>query len=210
MHMNKAGRARRIALKASLLALPVLAGGGLGMLLVYYAAIAFEAGEDASRVDWLPESAARICWYRSYLNTAVEFDMPEEDFLAWARSENGKKNFMLGEIEPIGKTDWFYFQYALPRYTKFLVPEYRLEKGLPPLPPVDLRVLRPPEPDGEEKIDMAVDDRGHPRHDFRDGVQLRYVPEHGCKYEKIYGNGGGVWLAYDADLGRAFYYTCPR
>ena len=44
-----------------------------------------ETGENVSRVRWLPKAACNVSYYRSYLNTAYEFDISEPDFVAWSR-----------------------------------------------------------------------------------------------------------------------------
>ena len=46
-----------------------------------------ETGENVARVDWLPASARNVSFYRSYSFTACEFDIPEQEFLAWAAGE---------------------------------------------------------------------------------------------------------------------------
>ena len=44
-----------------------------------------ETGELLARVDWLPEEATNVSFYRSYLNTAYEFDISERRFREWSR-----------------------------------------------------------------------------------------------------------------------------
>lgn len=44
-----------------------------------------ETGENVESVDWLPTSATNVSFYRSYSFTAYEFDIPESDFVDWAR-----------------------------------------------------------------------------------------------------------------------------
>ena len=40
-------------------------------------------GEGVASVPWLPESASNISFYRSYMYTAYEFDISEQDFSKW-------------------------------------------------------------------------------------------------------------------------------
>jgi len=46
-----------------------------------------ETGESVASVDWLPKSASNVSYYRSYMNTAYEFDIDEAGFLKWSRWE---------------------------------------------------------------------------------------------------------------------------
>ena len=46
-----------------------------------------ETGECASSVPWLPDTASNVSYYRTYMNTAYEFDMEEDDFRDWSRWE---------------------------------------------------------------------------------------------------------------------------
>ena len=45
----------------------------------------FETAENLAHVDWLPESASNVSYYKSYSFTAYEFDISESDFKRWAR-----------------------------------------------------------------------------------------------------------------------------
>ena len=44
----------------------------------------YETAENLARVDWLPESASNVSYYKSYNFTAYEFNIPEPDFKQWA------------------------------------------------------------------------------------------------------------------------------
>ena len=46
-----------------------------------------ETGECVSSVPWLPDTASNVSYYRTYMNTAYEFDMEEDDFRDWSRWE---------------------------------------------------------------------------------------------------------------------------
>ena len=66
-----------------------------------------EIGEALESVDWLPDSATNVSFYRSYMNTAYEFDISEHEFCDWSRWE-------LAEItEPVGLSR--YLQFSTPR-----------------------------------------------------------------------------------------------
>ena len=65
-----------------------------------------ETGESLETVDWLPEEATNVSFYRSYMNTAYEFDISEQGFRDWSRWE-------LEEItEPV----------QIPRYLAYSTP----------------------------------------------------------------------------------------
>ena len=184
---------------ASLLALT------LGMVLLLYTVLdtSIEAGENVARVDWLPEASSRICWFKSNLSYAVEFDIPERDFLEWAASPEGKKRFHLGDIKPIVPNDRYPYWHYVSRYINYLTPERRREKNLPPEPPDDLKIVHNPRPDADAS-------KGDPEPSFSDGIQQNACPRRGWMYEHSYGNGGGIWLVFDSDIGRVFYYHSPR
>lgn len=57
-----------------------------------------ETGENVPGVSWLPETAPNVSFYRSYSWTAYEFDIPESDFLEWAKRWQVQKI----EGEPVG------------------------------------------------------------------------------------------------------------
>lgn len=69
-----------------------------------------EYGEDLSSVSWLPESASKISYYRSYNYTAYEFDISEEDFFLWVK----ENQWDVSEItEPV----------TISRYNYYLIEE---------------------------------------------------------------------------------------
>lgn len=66
-----------------------------------------ETGESLPSVNWLPDSASNVSFYRSYMNTAYEFDIDEESFRQWARWD-------IAEIEePVGLSR--YLRFSTPR-----------------------------------------------------------------------------------------------
>lgn len=178
---------------------------GMVLFLINIMDTSIDAGENIARVDWLPESSSRICWFKSNLSYAVEFDIPEKDFLVWVDSAEGKKRFRLGEVEPIAPTDHYSNWFYVPRYTKFLTPGRRSEKQLPPEPPDGLKIVHGPIPENEVGASGDV-----PTPDIEGDVQVMAGPRQGWMYHHSYGNGGGIWLAYDSETGRAFYYHSPR
>ena len=57
----------------------------LAILRATYVSFTYvETAENVTHVDWLPDSASNISYYRSYSFTAYEFDIPEADFIAWS------------------------------------------------------------------------------------------------------------------------------
>ena len=44
-----------------------------------------ETAENVPSVDWLPQSASNISFYKSYQFTAYEFDITEPEFRKWSR-----------------------------------------------------------------------------------------------------------------------------
>ena len=44
-----------------------------------------ETGRGVASVDWLPATASNVSYYKSYLNTAYEFDISEANFVRWSR-----------------------------------------------------------------------------------------------------------------------------
>jgi len=71
---------KRLLIYTALIALAIwlVRGAYLGFTQV-------ESGEVVASVDWLPKSASNVSYYRSYMNTAYEFDIDEADFLKWSR-----------------------------------------------------------------------------------------------------------------------------
>ena len=75
-----------------------------------------EYGEGLSSVSWLPDSATDISYYKSYLYTAYELDMSEEQFLQWAKD----KSWEISEIvEPI----------SIGRYNRYLLSDSKNDPG---------------------------------------------------------------------------------
>ncbi len=126
-----------------------------------------EVGESLPCVSWLPNHATNVSFYRSYLNTAYEFDISENRFREWSR-------WNLAEIvEPV----------QISRYLAFSTP-------------------RPQEvanPTGAEIEKFALEYS-------RRSVTIRS----GLYFGHLQDNGGGVWVGYDRETGRAYYYSAPR
>jgi hypothetical protein len=98
----------KYSLKRLLIVVTVIACG-IGFLRAAYVHFThFEAGEDLSSVDWLPKSASRVSYYKSYGFTAYEFDISESDFKKWSRWD-------VNEIgEPVTVLRYTYFARRLP------------------------------------------------------------------------------------------------
>lgn len=145
------------------------AAGGLllwGLHALHEGLMHSETAENVASVDWLPPSASNVSYYRSYMNTAYEFDISERAFRDWSR----------WHVEEIDKP------VAMLRYSAFAspVPE-----------PVN------PSQEASEAYVLAVS-------------QQRAKIDVGLYYERLQENGGGVWVAYDRESGRAFFRTAPR
>lgn len=126
-----------------------------------------ESGESQASVDWLPEDATNVSFYRSYLNTAYEFDISEQGFRDWSHWE-------LEEIsEPVGFS----------RYLTFSTP-------------------RPQEPDSPTRAEIEALALEYSKR----GVTIR----NGLYYGYLQDNGGGVWVGYDRESGRAYFQSAPR
>jgi hypothetical protein len=50
----------------------------------------YEYAENVETVDWLPDTATNISYFKSYLFTAYEFDISEEEFLKLAEKKGWK------------------------------------------------------------------------------------------------------------------------
>ena len=88
-----------------------LIGCGLALLRgCHYALTHFESGEGVPSVSWLPESAPNVSYYKSYLNTAFEFDISEAEFLRWSSWE------VQPIKEPVGMLRYCYFTTSPPDY----------------------------------------------------------------------------------------------
>ncbi len=134
---------------------------------VYIGLTQIETAESVASVDWLPDSATNVSYYRSYLNTAYEFDIDESEFRKWSRWD-------ITEItEPV----------QMSRYLAFSKP----------------RPQEPVNPTEEEQI--AFTSENHER-----GITIR----NGLYYGHTQRNGGGVWVAYDRQTGRAYFRSAPR
>ncbi len=126
-----------------------------------------EIGESVSRVDWLPEEATNVSFYRSYMNTAYEFDISERGFRDWSRWE-------LEEItEPV----------RIPRYLAYSTPPAQ----------------EPRDPTSEE-IEAFAWEQSNRAATIKNGLYYGYLQD----------NGGGIWVGYDRESGRAFYKSAPR
>ncbi|WP_145208236.1 hypothetical protein [Planctomycetes bacterium TBK1r] len=126
-----------------------------------------EIGESLQSVDWLPDAATNVSYYRSYLNTAYEFDISEREFREWSRWD-------LTEItKPVQISRYLAFSTTLPEE---------------PSNPTRAEI---------EALALAIAKRGVT---IRDGLYCGYLQ----------GNGGGVWVGYDRDSGRAYYQSAPR
>jgi hypothetical protein len=124
-------------------------GGGLFVYSAWQALTYKESAENVTTVDWLPKTASRISYFKSYMFTAFEFDIPEADFLQWCKEEG-----------------W-------------------------PVTKVELR----------ETIDKCFVSRWN-----NGSVTI----EGGWYYEHRQKNGGGVWVGYQRETGRAYYSSAPR
>ena len=72
---------------------------------VWYSNTHPEFGEHVNRVDWLPEEATDISFYKSYSYTAYEFKISEDGF---SRSANALWNFVeITEPEDITRYNYF-------------------------------------------------------------------------------------------------------
>lgn len=71
---------RRLLTYTALIALAIWFARG-----AYLGFTQVETSEAVASVDWLPKSASNVSYYRSYMNTAYEFDIDEAGFLKWSR-----------------------------------------------------------------------------------------------------------------------------
>lgn len=63
-----------------------VAGIALGLICGFVRSLTYiDQGEHVNKVSWLPTQATNVAYYRSYVFTAFEFDIPEADFRYWAR-----------------------------------------------------------------------------------------------------------------------------
>lgn len=75
----------RFGSKGLLLATLIVALGVGFVRCAYMDFTRLEMGENVPSVGWLPDGATNVSYYRSYLNTAYEFDIDEQGFLDWSR-----------------------------------------------------------------------------------------------------------------------------
>jgi hypothetical protein len=94
----------------------IIIGAALCVAAVFFIAYReltqVEFGEDAPTVSWLPKTASHISYYRSYLRTAYEFDMAEQEFVAFAESRGWRLQRM--EHEPFAIRRYSWCQHPVP------------------------------------------------------------------------------------------------
>ena len=73
-----------------------------------------EIGEHVDHVNWLPPTASDICYFKTYSNTAYEFNIPENDFMNWAAK------IKLSEIHD---------PFQIERYTRSLADRSEMQDG---------------------------------------------------------------------------------
>jgi len=71
-------------LKQLLIVVTVIACAIVSMHSLYVVLTHFRTAANVPHVDWLPDSASDVSYYKSYQFTAYEFDIPEADFVAWS------------------------------------------------------------------------------------------------------------------------------
>lgn len=71
-----------------------------------------ERGENQAHVDWLPETASDISYYRSYSRKVSEFSMNESDFRKWASGSDLKE---ITDRHEIRRFSWWEFQTTRPK-----------------------------------------------------------------------------------------------
>lgn len=179
----------------------------LGSYLSYVMMFQYELGENVRRVDWLPPTATRVCWYRSYLNTAVEFDMPEEDFLAWVKKPETVEKYGIGEVTPIDPKD--HPPFGVARYLIYL--RYhtpRASTNLPPAVPPELMDISRK----DATLAEVQEERRHLPEDQRwlAGLRTFAEPKRGWKSEVRLRPDSAHRIAYDADQGRVYYHFSLR
>lgn len=75
----------KYSIKTLLLTTAAIAVAVWFMRSAYIGFTRIENGENVATVDWLPDAAANISYYRSYAHTAYEFDITEAAFRSWSR-----------------------------------------------------------------------------------------------------------------------------
>jgi hypothetical protein len=120
--------------------------------------------ENVDSVTWLPKTARNVSYYISYMYTAYEFDIPEKEFLKWAKKSYW--NVSRIKAEPV----------SISRYNWPILREFDYHKEF---------VTR------ESETSVTI--------------------EKGYVYKKRFGrSGGGLIVAYDSDINRAYYQHNPR
>jgi hypothetical protein len=128
-----------------------------------------EVGENVKSVDWLPQEAQNISYYKTYSYTAFEFDISEEGFRKWAARWDFKK------IEtPAG----------ISRYNRMML-------KMPKFDSKDADKSMKEYEEYKSKVNAAI----------VNGYYYRTPPR---------GDGGGMYVAYDTDKGRAYFQSSPR
>lgn len=158
--------AKQLFLKAVLAC--VVAASSLWLLRSLHHGITHtETAENVASVDWLPKTASNVSYFRSYMNTAYEFDISEEAFREWSK-------WNVEEIEePV----------TITRYSRFAT-----------------KIAEPPQNASEEE-----------RETFVRAASSQFTKiDDGLYYAHLQDNGGGVWVAYDRSMGRAYFKTAPR
>ena len=157
----------RYSIKRLLIVTAIIAFAVWFVRSAYVGLTQVETAENVEAVDWLPDSASNVSYYRSYMATAYEFDTTETEFVSWSR-------WGTSEIEdPVTITRYKRFAYEAPSF--------------------------PPNASGGDAQDFEVA-----------LAEQSAIIDNGLYYGYLQGNGGGVWVGYDRELGRAFYYSAPR
>lgn len=71
-----------------------------------------DRGENLAQVDWLPETASDISYYRTYNLKVSEFSMNESDFRKWASGSNLKE---ITDRHDVRRFSWWEFQKTRPK-----------------------------------------------------------------------------------------------
>jgi len=75
----------RFSLRRLLLVTALIAFAIWFLRSAYVGLTQVEIAESVASVDWLPDAATNVSYYRSYVNTAYEFDIDEHGFRDWSR-----------------------------------------------------------------------------------------------------------------------------
>lgn len=71
-----------------------------------------DRGENLAQVDWLPETASDISYYRTYNLKVSEFSMNESDFRKWASDSDLKE---IKDRQEIRRFSWWDYQKTRPK-----------------------------------------------------------------------------------------------